>query len=423
MHRLQIDNNEKGSALILSILLIILILLFIIPFLTKISGNYSSAEKSYGSLTAFNLAEAGVEMAIWELNFGNISTWSGDDNERTKSISSFQTSMGDVIGDIEIRIQNPTANTPLIQATGMYPFRGNSTLDKTIHVSLDRHPFNFSVAAFGNDGLKLQGSTLIDSYDSRIGEYGEEINGEENIASQGHVATNSNDDGSISLSDSSEIFGNATSGPESEPEFSIITEDSSVIYGEKTAFSESQEFVSVPTPQGLPSRGSYDLESGGIVNISESGEYSSFILRANSIVTITENVTLYIAGIFEMNSNSYFNIADGVSATIYLGGSFALASNSAINNSTKDPTTLAILGTDSFTGEMNWPANTDFWGVVYVPRATINMTTNENFYGSLVANRINMNSTGQIHYDEALKNLEIDVVVEKPYYVKSWKEK
>lgn len=418
MHRLQIDNNEKGSALILSILLIILILLFIIPFLTKISGNYSSAEKSYGSLTAFNLAEAGVEMAIWELNFGNISTWSGDDNERTKSISSFQTSSGDVIGDIEIRIQNPTANTPFIQATGRYPFRGNLTIDKTIHVSMDRHPFDFNFAAFGNDGLELKGSTLIDSYDSRIGEYGEE-----NIASQGHVATNSNEDDCILLSVSAEIFGNATSGPESNPESSIRAENNSVIYGEKKAFSESHELVSVSTPQGLPSRGSYDLESGGIVNISESGEYSSFILRANSIVTITANVTLYIAGIFEMNSNSYFNIADGVSATIYLGGSFALASNSAINNSTKDPTTLAILGTDSFTGEMNWPANTNYWGVVYVPRATINMTTNENFYGSLVANRINMNSTGQIHYDEALKNLEIDVVVEKPYYVKSWKEK
>lgn len=400
-----------------------MILLFIIPFLTKTSGNYSSAEKSYGSLAALNLAEAGAEMAIWELNFGNISTWSGDDNERTKSISSFQTSMGDVIGDIEIRIQTPTANTPLIIATGSYPFRENLTLDKIIHVSLDRHPFNFSVAAFGNDGLELQGSSMIDSYDSRIGEYGVEINGEENIGSQGHVATNSNADPCIKLSNSAEIFGNATSGPESDPESSIVTNDSSVIYGEKKAFSESQELVSVSTPQGLPTRGSYDLASGGNVDISESGEYSSFILRANSSVTITSNVTLYIAGIFEMNSNSYFNIADGVNATIYFGSSFSMASNSAINNSTKDPTTLAILGTDSFTGEMNWPANTNFWGVVYVPRATINMTTNENFYGSLVANNINMNSTGQIHYDEALKNLEIDVVVEKPYYVKSWREK
>lgn len=422
MHRLQIDNNERGSALILSILFIILILLFIIPFLTKISGNYSSAEKSYGSLTAFNLAEAGVEMAIWELNFGNISTWSGDDNERTKSISSFQTSMGDVIGDIEIRIQNPTANTPLIQATGRYPFRGNSTLDKTIHVSLDRHPFNFSFAAFGNDGLILKDSALIDSYDSGLGEYGEEIDNEENIGSHGHVGTNSSTPGSIELKNHTEIFGNATSGLKSVPD-SIITDPGSVIYGEKKAFSESHELVSVSTPQGLPPRGSYDLASGGNVFISESGEYSSFILRANSTVTITANVTLYIAGIFEMNSNSYFNIADGVNATIYFGGSFSMASNSAINNSTKDPTLLAILGTDSFTGEMNWPSNTDFWGVVYVPRATINMTTNENFYGSLVANRINMNSTGQIHYDEALKNLEIDVVVEKPYYVKSWKEK
>ncbi len=423
MHRLQIDSNKTGSALIISILLIVLIMLFVIPFLTKISGNYSSAEKSYGSLAALNLAEAGVEMAIWELNFGDISTWSGDDNERTKSISSFLTSMGDVIGDIEIRIQNPTANTPIIQAIGRYPFRGNLTLDKTIYVSMDRHPFDFTFAAFGNDSLELQGSSQIDSYDSRIGEYGEEINGEENIGSQGHVATNSNLPLSISLSNSAEIFGNATSGPESDPESSIVTDDSSVIYGEKKAFSESQEFVSVPTPQGLPARGGYDLESGENVVISESGEYSSFILRANSTVTITENVTLYIAGIFEMNSNSYFNIADGVNATIYLGGSFSMASNSAINNSTKDPTLLAILGTDSFTGEMNLPANTTFWGVVYVPRATINITTNENFYGSLVANRINMNSTGQIHYDEALKNLEIDVVVEKRYYVKSWKEK
>ena len=360
MHRIQIDSNKTGSALIVSILIIVLIMLFIIPFLTKTSGNYSSAEKSYGSLAALNLAEAGVEMAIWELNFGNISTWSGDDNERTKSISSFLTSMGDVIGDIEIEVQNPTANTPIIQAIGRYPFRGNLTLDKTIHVSMDRHPFKFNVAAFGNDGLELQGSTLIDSYDSRIGEYGEEINGEENIGSQGHVATNSNLPLSISLSNSAEIFGNATSGPESDPESSIVTEDNSVIYGEKKAFSESQEFVSVPIPQGLPPRGNYDLASGEIVDISVSGEYSSFILRANSTVTITANVTLYIAGIFEMNSNSYFNIADGVNATIYFGGSFSLASNSAINNSTKDPTTLAILGTDSFTGEMNWPSNTNF---------------------------------------------------------------
>ncbi len=423
MHKLQIDSNKTGSALIISILLIVLILLFIIPFLTKISGNYSSAERSYGSMAALNLAEAGVEMAIWELNFGDILTWSGDDNERTKSISSFQTSMGDVIGDIEIRIQNPTANTPFIQATGRYPFRGNSILDKTIYVSMDRHPFNFSYAAFGNDGLELEGSTLIDSYDSRIGEYGEEIYDVENIGSQGHVATNSTDIGCIELMTNAEIFGNATSGPESEPELSIITNNSSVIHGEKKAFSESHELISVPTPQDLPPKEVYDLASGGIVDIRESGKYSSFTLRSNSKVTITANVTLYIEGIFEMDSNSEFNIAEGVNATIYLGGSFSMASNSAINNSTKDPTKLAILGTDSFTVEMNWPSNTEFWGVIYVPRATINITTNDNFYGSLVAKKIIMNSTGQIHYDEALKNLEIGTVVEKPYHVKSWKEK
>ncbi len=39
-------------------------------------------EKSYRILTATNLAEAGIELAIWELNFGSIWIWEGDPNNR-----------------------------------------------------------------------------------------------------------------------------------------------------------------------------------------------------------------------------------------------------------------------------------------------------------------------------------------------------
>jgi hypothetical protein len=39
-----------------------------LPFVFKFSSQFRTTERSYKSLAALNLAEAGVERAIWELN-------------------------------------------------------------------------------------------------------------------------------------------------------------------------------------------------------------------------------------------------------------------------------------------------------------------------------------------------------------------
>ncbi len=49
-----------------------------LPFLFKLTGQFRITERSYKGSAAMNLAEAGVERAIWEMNYGDISTWSGD---------------------------------------------------------------------------------------------------------------------------------------------------------------------------------------------------------------------------------------------------------------------------------------------------------------------------------------------------------
>ncbi len=64
--------KERGAVLIIALLIALMMLLLATPFLTKLSGQYSITVKSYRQLAALNLAEAGVERAIWELNHGNI---------------------------------------------------------------------------------------------------------------------------------------------------------------------------------------------------------------------------------------------------------------------------------------------------------------------------------------------------------------
>jgi hypothetical protein len=142
-------------------------------------------------------------------------------------------------------------------------------------------------------------------------------------------------------------------------------------------------------------------------------------------VTITADVTVYVTGEFSMLSNTQLEIAEGASLAIYLGGSFVQDSNSQINNLSQDPTQLILLGTDSFNGIMDWNSNSQFWGAVYVPGAEVNFNSNADFFGSIIANRIDsISSNTKIHYDEALADLSIEAAGgNAPMEVKSWQIK
>lgn len=72
------NQEEKGIILVVSLLFTVALLILITPFLFKLSGENRNTDRTFKAMAAINLAEAGVERAIWELNYGDISTWSGD---------------------------------------------------------------------------------------------------------------------------------------------------------------------------------------------------------------------------------------------------------------------------------------------------------------------------------------------------------
>lgn len=414
-------KEERGAVLVIGVLFLTFMLLLAVPFLFQVSNERRSSEKSYKAFAALSMAEAGVERAIWELNSGDIYSWSGTSTLRTMNIASFLTSDGETMGSIDIRVVDPEGDTPVVESTGQVPYIGSLTVDRTARVELwkgDGSYYLFGHGVFGDEGIELRSNAQIDSYDSSLGEYDPS-----NPGTNGDIGTNATHLGCIYLNANARVYGNATTGFESTPEDIIVTKPVSIISGEKLALPKPQSMPSIVPPETLTFMGEYSLDGGNQDIINESGEYTSFRVQNNSKVTITSDVTLYVTGEFLMNSNSQLEIADGVNVTIYLGGSFVQESNTQMNNLSMDPTSLVFLGTDSFNGEMDWNSNSDFWGSIYTPRATVNYNSEADFYGAVSGKYVDISSQATIHYDEALGNLKIKTGSPgDTFIVKSWHE-
>lgn len=411
-------NEEQGSVLVFSVLVLTILVLLAAPFLFQLSNEHKLTDKSFKSMAALSLAEAGVERAIWELNHGNILSWSGDDSLRTMAISSFQTSDGIVIGDIDIRIENPLGANPVIEATGRVPYPGSLEVNRTTRVELEIKGFTpFDYAVFGEEGIQTNVDTDTNSYDSRLGEY--DVDG--NKDSYGNIGTNSINNGGITLYDDSEISGNAYTGLGSDPSQVIVLNDTSEIYKHQLALSNQKELPSIIPPENLPYRGLHFLTDGASGTINQSGKYSSFILLNNATTTIEADITIYVTGEFLMRNNTTLIIDPGAKVRIYLGDSFDISQGSMLMNQTEDPTKLLILGTDSFNGTMYWGSNCDFYGAIYAPRANIEYAAPYfDVFGSVVAKKLISNAHYDIHYDKALSDIKL---TGRSFAVKSWQER
>ena len=413
-------QKERGSILVITILLSFLTLLLATPFLTKISGQYRITNKSFRQITAFNLAEAGVERAIWELNHGTIIDWEGDAESRTLIISSFQADDGTEVGDISITVLDLQGENPVIESTGRVSYIGSNDIEKSIRVVLEKIETDslFDYGIFGKQSLEMSGNAFVDSYDSREGVYGGE-----NISDLGQMGTNGIYSGDISLNNTVEINGDVVVGPGGIPADVISMSSNVTINGELTALTEEKTFPPVVPPSNLPWRGDFILAPNNMATISESGEYSSLIFQSNSKISITSDCILYVTGEFTMLSNTQLEIAEGVTLALYLGGTFSQSSNSQINNLSLDPTMVQIYGTETFQTLMTWESNTSFYGAIYVPDYTVLYNSNAEFYGSIIANTVKIDSNAGLHYDNALFNLEsIYTTVTSTYKIKSWQE-
>jgi len=408
----------RGSALLTGLVGVMVLNMMVASYMSAIVSEKNMTERTWSSMVAMNVAEAGAELAIWEISYGGsdfdaADGWAGV-NPKTLS-GTLSTSGGMVLGDYSISVQDPATNNSVVTVAGDVPNQAASVAQRTVQIEVGPE-YLFSMAAFGRNGIRMSSNARTDSFDSRIGDYGGG-----NVGSDGHVGTNSvlTSPAAIQLASNASVAGAAYIGPGGDVNAAITTGSNAEITGGKYAMLEEIEVVSIDPPSGLPLCGALTLNGNSTQTITTSGQYTSITLNSNSRLIISGDVEIYVTGNIALNSNSQIELTIGNEAQFYIDGGMTMNSNSRINNVGRDPTKLSIYGTDALTAGINFNSNSSLYGTIYAPNAPIAMSSNSVIYGSVFGSLVTLNSNARIHFDKALEQSGIII----GFSVFSWQEK
>jgi cytoskeletal protein CcmA (bactofilin family) len=429
-------RHQKGSVFILSLFVTLILVILTGFYLTMIVSEHRMTSRLYSSTAAINLAEAGVERAIWELNYGGADFlssegWSGTDPKVLTD--TLQTPAGDTIGSYTVTVINYTGSNPEIEATGYAPNQTSPQGQRSVKVKLQRAAQSlFSMAAFGIEGVRLDSGCLTDSYDSSLGSYDPSTAG-----SNGDIGTDSITAGAIDLDGT--VNGDAVVGPDGDP--STVISGSGTITGTTSAAPSASNPSPVSPPSGLPIQSDIVMGAYASITISSSGQYAIIDLGKESVITIdssanpdpTEPIQLYITDTLNFDRDSQMRIINNTTVEIYMGSGSLLEFDrgSLINNVSKNPRKLALYGTAGFDdtralaegleGAIDIDQGSEFYGTIHAPEATVDIDRNGQLYGAIVANKVEVDRDSGIHFDEAL--LSSGSSSSNLFTISSWQEK
>jgi hypothetical protein len=263
----------------------------------------------------------------------------------------------------------------------------------------------------------LKADTLIDGYNSQ-----DPLDTDVEV----NISTQSTADSSIILNTGVIVEGDVTVGIGGDPD--TVIKDMGATTGDQLS-GIVEEPLPLISPPALPDMGIDITATGEIVTIgpADSGQYGNIILTKGATVGVLEisggDVVLYITGDIELGESCELVIKDDSSLTVYIDGDIHCRTGSSVNNEypPENPTKLKLYGTSETTQYFDLKAKSTWSGIIYAPNADIDLYANGDFYGSVVANNFELKAGGNYHYDEALREVELDDVGVR-FVIKRWHE-
>ncbi|MFZ5800943.1 MAG: DUF7305 domain-containing protein [Candidatus Omnitrophota bacterium] len=413
--------NKRGSILVISYSIVFVLAILGAALILRIMNENLVSIRYAGSEKAFWLAEAGVHRAMWELNYNNCGGFIQCDSDPPVSCTDCSCANADkclsatlgTSGDYDIRIN--IGNTAVV-STGAFPNRTSTgRFQRTVQTTISRNVTFSNYAAYLDTFIHMGNGSVIDSYNSVLGDYGGG-----NIGDNAEVATNNypvyypEEPPTVNLSNCT-IRGNLSIGSGGGI---VNIDETAQITGEVTYNNPNVLLPEITVPsdlQSLPNGGVYTINNEQQSLAAGDYQFSSLQVLNGGELTINGEVRIYLT---EYNqsalkveggaSPSQINLAPGASLTIYAEGRFELE-NGKINASTKNTKKFSLYtNAGSRPNRPYMSAMTyysELYGTIISPQGEIWIAWASDLYGSFVgaAATINDNNTG-LHYDEALKS-------------------
>lgn len=410
-------NFKMNKAMALVTVLIVTFLLFSLAgaFLLLTTNERILNERYYENLIALGLAEAGVDYAVWEINFGGeLEDWIGD-NPKMFSMNNFEDADGNVYGDINISVYGPGEDEVTIISEGVLSSFTGPVVRSRVRVLLRRHRlFNGAIIAIRK--IEVGGTSDIDSYDSSLGLYGGS-----NVGENGDLVTNYHGEPAVSIYGHADVRGDAVTGPDGTVSITGSAKLSGDINDDADIFMPP---VIVPSSlKNLPSGGNLSLNQKNDSLELEAGNYKFSSLRLGGQATLTLNgekgdVNIYLTGNPSVTTiaQSQIIVTNG-KANIYFDGDLSIGGQGILNLG-GDPSDFTLLGTES-ASDVSLAGIGKFYGTVYAPSSDYKISGNTDIYGAIAANNVSTIGTEGIHFDEELLN-DGPAIGYDPY---AWQEK
>jgi hypothetical protein len=418
-------NPDRGSILIIAVVFAGLIAVSVASFLHLANAENRLSNIALFSNSSLNLAEAGVEKALFALNFREWAEWpdyseNGDGARMTEEIVDLGPG---VIGVINVRIENIGPN-PIVVAEGRTRIAGRPDVVKQVEVHLTRRTL------FGKNGITTRrgvrfsgGNALVNSYRSSLGKPGVWVAGLDgpNVFDNGSVASTLITADALSLSNST-IYGRVATGgsmPQVGPEGRVYgkdTPDGMKIDPSRVATDFYAEFPMI-TPPTIYDRWIAAISSS--MPLGTPGATKPEVIRVGSIdlsgnllttLNIVGPVEIHLTGSARVTGNASIVVASGASAVFYVDGDFRIGGNGMVN-ATNQPANLLLYGTNPVSQAFELVGGAEWQAAIYAPTAAVSLSGGGGtgrLAGAVVGRDVNITGNYAFHFDEDLGDLYHD---------------
>ena len=386
---------------------------------------------------SIELAESGMEEALWALHNNDWAGWTISGKTATKTLTGF-TFDSNTTGAISLSIANfdGTTGTRTLTVTGTTTLSDGTTQSRTLTSTSSQAPlFVNAIAAVGNtatsyNGLVTFGSAgTVDSYDSTTDLNAASVGYKAVVASTSDVTasntvqmTNVKIKGYVSTLSTGPLYSTSATlyGPTSPASPKIDTS--------RVTTSPFQPLFDVVTPSA-PTPLAPGLRTIGTPGATTPTCYyysGNYYLGGTDTLTVDGPVVLVISGYLWTDgthaTGGKINVTANGSLTIFLRGDMRI-DGGGIVNATKLAKNVAIFGQTANNNALEFWTTVPFHGVIYAPQASISFANNVTYYGAVVAQAVAFTSTSSptFHYDTSLRNVAF-AGIDTPYAVANVRE-
>ncbi|MFH1461229.1 MAG: hypothetical protein ABIF84_02315 [Patescibacteria group bacterium] len=409
-------NQEKGAALLLSLIIILTASLFIgmsLSFLTM--NSFSNAQAKIESIKSYYLAEAGIEDALWRLKNG-------------MQISSPNTlTIGD--GSTTIEITDPIGGSRTITSQGNID---NRIRKVTVVYAITSDKVNFHYGAQAGEGGVLMGSNskIIGNVFSDG-----DISGAGEITDTATVANINKKIEDVAIGGDAYTYSCGNADIKGTLYYVHGGTIANCSYGQLVVLENPIEPIDLPISESQINTWKEEASAGGIIygDYTVSGTRSLGPIKITGNLNISNNATftatglIYVQGNINASNNSTIRLDssfNSLSGVIISDGKMSINNNITIRGSGESGSYLMMLSTNNSI-DLTSPAikldNNATGAIFYASHGAIYLSNNISVREA-TAYKLILDNNAVISYDIGLENINFSSGPGGGWSVENWRE-